>query len=320
LPLRRIASILALLAIAGMFAFVEAHAVWGYAVQLPSLRNDETPWGRVTAISQLDFTSGLLPHVTRQQMVQWALTCQQRPSVCWEPAWVLTRALEAGLSDETPEVPKEVWEPVWETELIRQRVVSWRAGEWQSVQPAGGIAVQLRWPARNGCYLSTPLPGDATIVMGMWRPYTGWKNRLEKPNATLISEAHYFCDNDRLPQLWFSVLFELNAMALFVGIALVHVARNPQSHMHRLLVASGALLLILLVVRFTHGTLGRFDSAFHDLQLAFGVGAIADSALPALSLYYVTRRMRDHPGSSPGQGGDVAKAYVDIFDLRHTQS
>jgi hypothetical protein len=282
---RAIGVLAALVIAAGVVASLEARSVWSYVVWPPSLENERRAWTRIVAISQVNFTPGALQHMTKQEMVQRATMCEQLLSRCGQGAWVLVRALNGGLSDTTPDIAQEIWEPVLEQELKRQQSAEWRAGEWKTVTPAGGIAVQFQSSGQEWLLIEySSYRGDDNRYAQIEALY-----RLGPRWAVLAADAHSFFDNERLPQLWFSALFELNSLMLLVGALLVRLARTSLSGTRRFALATAAPLLMVLANYFSYAAIARFDAAFYGIKAAFALGALTNSALPALSLFYIFR-------------------------------
>lgn len=282
---RAIAIVVGLVIAGGVVASLEARSVWSYVVWPPSLENETSEWMRIVAISQVDLTPGALRHMTKQGMFQRATMCKQLRSHCGQSAWVLSRALNAGLSGGTRDVAQETWEPVLENELKRQLSAGWRAGKWKTVKPAGGIAVQFQSSGQEWLLIEySSYRGDDNRYAQIEALY-----RLGPPRAVLAADAHLFFDNERLPQLWFSALCELNSLMLLVGALLVRLAKTSLGGTRRFALAAAALSLVCLASYFSYTAIARFDAAFHDITAAFALGAITNCALPALSLFYIFR-------------------------------
>jgi hypothetical protein len=291
--------LVALVIVSSLVAFLEARSVWHYVLWPPSLESGTGPWSQVTAVSQIDFTGGLLQPMTKQQMTERAAMCKQAPERCGNSSWVLVRALDAGMSAMTPDIADEILKPVFNDELSRQRTAEWRSGQWTTIRPARGLAVQFQSDGNEWLLI------EYSSDRGLDNRYSQIETlyRLARPRPVLISNVHYFFDGDRLPQLWVSVLCEVNLLLLLAGALLARFSRTQSDGIRLFASIPIALLIVFLASYFSYTTIARFDPAFTDIGGSFVFGAVINSVLPVVSLFYSLRNYRLNARSSSQLSG-----------------
>lgn len=287
--------ILTALTVGGVcIATLEARAIWHYAISPPSLKDQTGPWTKVVAVSQVELTPGAIQRITRSEMLERSRFCQEPDARCANRTWTLMRAVAAGMNEVTPEIADDVLSLVVNDQLKRLQKAEWRVGGWKSVRLAGGLAVQFE-------------SGRQKWVLLEYSSYRGMDNRfvqvealyeLLSGQASLAADVYYFFDNDRLPQLWLSVLSEVNIVVLFVGASLVYATRAATGSVSRLACVAVSLLTIGVISYFSYAAIERFDAAFIRIKIAFIVGAVIGSVLPIVSLYGVFRAIGNRAASN----------------------
>jgi hypothetical protein len=286
----RVFAACAILASAAVLSVIEARAVWGYALWPPSLEQNVGAIDRVLALSRVDFTGGFLQPMTNADLVQQARYCRAAGGQCWGADWILSRGLDSGLSDTSPQVPAALWRPVWdEFQQQGHGPGMWIGDRWQSMTPAAGTVVYFRARQQEWLFIGYNTSRGADERYGFAEALYS----LGGPRPRLIAQTVYFYDYlDHLMGLGAIPLWIVNTILIVAGAALCRAAARARHPFSRAGVAVCALLLVAVVVGDFHIATFSMTAPGRSPGLIFVVASLILAAPALFSLKMVSGKSR----------------------------